>query len=78
LTDQIFEDAATLFVVLKLVEAGASRSEKHDVAGARGVGSDFDGAFQRTGALDGHASGDLCFDFFRCRANQQHKNSFFA
>src|SRR6202521_1321548 len=75
LMHQVFEDAAAVFVVLKLIEAGACRGEEHHVAGPRCMRSNFHGALDRSGALDGHAAGDLFFNFFRSRADEQRKNS---
>ena len=39
---------------------------------------DFNGALDCPCALNGHAPGNLVFDFFRCRADQQRKDSFLA
>src|SRR5256884_272885 len=74
LMHQFFEDAAAVFVVLKLIEAGACRGQEHDVAGPRCVRGNLHGVLDRPGVLDGHAAGDLFFNFFRGRADQQRKN----
>ena len=75
---QVFEHAAAVFVILKLIETGARRSEQHYVAGPRRERSDFHGTLNRSGALDSHAAGNLVFNFFHCRADQQRKNGFLA
>src|SRR5208337_1688297 len=76
LSNQLFEDPSALLVILKLVEAGASRGQKHDVSRLRGMCGNLHGAVQRGGAFDGHAAGDLLFYLVRGRANQQRKNGF--
>src|SRR5713101_316385 len=65
LMHQLLEDAAAMLVVLKLIEAGACRGKEHHVAGTRCMRGNFHGALDRSGALDGHAAGDLFFNFFR-------------
>ena len=76
--NEFLEDMSAMLVILKLVEAGAGRSENHDVARLGGMCGDLHGAVQGDGAFDGHAAGDLLFDFVRGGANQQSKNGFFA
>lgn len=44
-TDGLFENAATVFIVLELVETGAGGGEKDDVSGLGGVGGALDGLF---------------------------------
>ena len=63
LVDELFEHAATMFVILELVEAGTGGREQDDIAGLRGAGGDFDGALERAGTFDGDAASDLAFDF---------------
>src|SRR2546421_9580521 len=75
---EIFEDAAAVFVVLKLIEASTCRGQEDDVAWPRRVRGNFHGAFDRASALDGHAAGNLSFNFFRRGANQQRKNGLLA
>src|SRR5882724_6494013 len=69
LMHQILEDAAAVFVAIKLVEAGARRREEHDVPGTRSLRSNLYRALDRSRALDRHASGDLLFNFLRSRAD---------
>ena len=69
LLDELLEHAATMFIIFKLVEAGAGRREQHDIAGLRGARGDFDGAVERAGTFDSDAAGDLAFDFLRCGAD---------
>ena len=65
LVDELFEHAATVFVIFELVEAGAGGREQHDIAGLCGARCDFHGALNRAGTFDGDATGDLAFDFLR-------------
>src|SRR3989442_14002453 len=65
LVHQILEDTAAVLVVIKLVEAGARRCEKHDVPGPRHMRSNLYRALDRSRALDRHASGDFFFNFVR-------------
>src|SRR5690349_22714852 len=74
---KLFEDAAAVLVILKLVEAGAGGSEQDNIAGARGVSGGFDGAVEGSGLLDGHTASDLLFDFVRGGANQKREDGFF-
>src|SRR5260370_20995117 len=76
--NQLFEDAAALFVVLELVEAGAGRGQKQSVAGACLVRGDFHGALNRPSALDGYAASNLFFNFVGCGADQQSENGLFT
>src|SRR5258708_3311762 len=76
--NELFEDTATLLVVLELVEAGAGRGQEHQIAGPRRVRGNFHGALNRPSALDGHAASNLLFNFFGCRADQQGENGLFT
>src|SRR5579859_127717 len=49
---ELLEDAAAMFVILKLIEAGAGGREQNNVAGLRGARGDFDGALDGAGAFD--------------------------
>src|SRR5262249_24572029 len=64
LAHEFLENAATMLVVFKLIETGTGRREHPDIAGPGSRKRDFHGAFERSGALQGHAPGDLPFDFF--------------
>ena len=76
--NKLLEDAAAMFVIFELVKAGAGRREKNDVAGMRGVRSDFYGTLECTRAFDGDAAGDLAFDFLCSRANKQREDCLLA
>src|SRR5262245_1310222 len=78
LMDELLEHAAAMFVVLKLIEAGAGGREQDDVAGMRRARCEFDGTFERAGGLDGDAAGDLAFDLFCSSADEKSENGFFA
>src|SRR5215472_5647198 len=75
---ELFEDPAAMFVVLKLVVAGAGGGKQNDVSGLSGMRSDFDGALEGSGLLDGHAAGDLFFNFAGRSANQKSEDGFVA
>src|SRR5262249_11499737 len=47
MTNQLLENAASVFIVLKLVEARAGGRQQHDVSGMRGAVSGIDSIFQR-------------------------------
>ena len=76
--DKVFEDAAAVFVILKLIEAGTSWGKQDNITGTRGLRSGFHSALDGAGAFDGHASGDLRFDLVRGGANQERENRFLA
>ena len=65
----LLEDSSPLFVVFKLVEAGAGRRQQHHIAGYRLAGRLVDRRLERAGANDPGDSGDLAFDLFRRRAD---------
>src|SRR5271170_1376552 len=67
--DQVLEDLPALFVVLKLVEAGAGGREQDDFARLGGIGCLGHGYIQRAGVDDGRGALDVGDDFFRRRAN---------
>ncbi len=76
--DELFENPAAMFVIFKLIEAGAGRRKKDNVARARSMRSDFDRALQRSGAFHGNTIRNLAFDFLRCSSYEQSKNCLFA
>src|SRR5215470_1767126 len=70
MANQFFENAATVFVILKLVEACAGRREQDNVTGTRGVMSAVHSIVERADTLNCHAALDLLFDLVRRCANQ--------
>src|SRR5271155_1350666 len=60
---QFFESAATLFVVLELIETGAGRREQHRVAGLRRFYSQLHRAFERSGLADFHGAFQIVCNF---------------
>ena len=78
LEDELFEDAATMFVILKLVKTCASWREENDVAALCGVRRNFYSALQRPRALDSDAVRDLVLDFLGSGTDEKGKNRFFA
>src|SRR5579871_3123998 len=75
---EFLEDAAAMFVILKLVEAGAGGGEQNDVAGVRRAGGKLDSAIERAGAFNGDAAGKLAFDFVGSGADEERENRLFA
>lgn len=74
--NQLLEDTATMFVILKLVKTGASRSKENDVSRLGGVRGEFDGAFESDGALNGDSALNLAFDFFGGGTDEQCEDGF--
>src|SRR5215468_1736844 len=62
LAHQLFEDAAALFVILKLIEAGAGRSEQHDISWMSCAEGAVHCVLQRANASNRYATLDLLFD----------------
>ena len=60
---QALEDAAAVFVVFKLVEAGAGGGEQDHVARTRGGGGGADGFVERFAGVDGDDAAQLGLDF---------------
>ena len=76
--NELLENAAAMFVIFKLVEAGACGREQDNVAGLRRARSDFHRAMQCPRTFDGDAAGDLAFDFLGGSADEQGKNCLFT
>ena len=70
---KLLEDAATMLVVLKLVEAGARRREQHHVARLRLFLRPGDRPLHRSSSLYLHDTGELRLDLFRCRTNGDNR-----
>jgi len=66
---KLFENAAAMLIVLKLVEAGARGGQQNNVSSARSVSGGVDGALESSGLLDGDAARNLLFDFVRRSAD---------
>ena len=71
LPHELLEPSTPMLVVLELVEARACRSQQNGVARPRAARCDFDGALNRSRALDAHVLHNLFFDLVRGRADQQ-------
>jgi hypothetical protein len=72
LTDEFLEDAAAVLVALKLVEAGAGRSEEHYFSGARSRGRGIDGRREGFTGVHGDHTAELRLDFGRGGADGVH------
>src|SRR5271155_2517103 len=78
LVDQVFEDAAAVFVVFKLIQAGAGGREQNGVAGLGDLFGAVHGAFERFYKFQSYAAGDVAGDFVGGAANQQGANGTLA
>src|SRR2546422_4447075 len=78
LPHELLEPSTPMLVVLELVEARACRSQQNGVARPRAARCDFDGALNRSRALDAHVLHNLFFDLVRGRADQQRERRLFA
>src|SRR5579863_1525212 len=75
---EILKHPPTLLVILELVETRTRRSQQHHVSSPRSLGSHFNRARQRFGALQRHAaSANLLFNLLRSCPNQQRHNRLF-
>src|SRR5258708_16962036 len=74
LANELFENAAAMFVLLKLIETCASWRQQNHVARLSSTRRDLDRALQSPRAFDSHATRDLTFDLLGYRSNQQSEN----
>src|SRR3981189_1923103 len=67
-----------MFVIFKLIEAGARGREQNDVTGLRRVRGDFDRTLVGSGTFDGDAAVNLLFDLVRSGSDEERQDRFFA
>ncbi len=73
LRDQLFENAAAVFVIFELIEAGTGRGEQNRVAGLNVPRSDVQSLLQGSGIFEGDGIAEISGDFFGRFADKQRE-----
>src|ERR1700750_3144146 len=78
LIDDLSKGPAAMFVVFELIEAGAGRSQQHNIAGNRGRPCFAHGCVDRSGSHHLHDSLKFALNLFRGRTNRINSRDAFA
>jgi len=78
LANELFENAATMLVILKLIKTCARWRQKHDVSAVSHLSGKRNSTVQSSRAADRHVTFNLFCDFVRSASDEQCEYGFFS